>query len=66
MKVFSLTKLGRKVTSSDTPGDPDEVRVLDYLRQNKTASDGELEVVGGEGWLMKRLKRQGLVTELTT
>lgn len=61
-----MTKLGRKITSSDVGGDPDEVKVLNYLRENRTATDSELEVVGGESWMMKRLKKQGLVTELTT
>lgn len=64
MKIFSLTKLGRKVASNHV-GENEEGRVLRYLSENKTASDSELEVVGGEGWLVRRLVKSGLVKELT-
>lgn len=65
MRVYALTKLGRDVTRDPRGGD-DETRVLQYLRNNKTGTEDQLEVVGGERWILRRLKGQGLVKELTT
>jgi len=66
MKVYGITKLGRRVASDSTSSGGEEMRTLDYLRNNRTATEDELEVVGGERWLMNRLVRQGLAKELTT
>ena len=65
MRVFGLTKLGRRVIS-DKWEDTEEFRVLDYLGRNKTATEGELEVIGGEKFVLRRLKERGLIRELTT
>lgn len=65
IQIFSLTKLGRDATRNSSNGS-DELRVLNFLRDNKTATDSELEVAGGERWLLRRLKSQGLIKELTT
>lgn len=46
-------------------GDADEMRILAYLRDNKTATDDQLDVVG-ERWLVRRLKQRGLLKELTS
>lgn len=66
MRIYTLTKLGKEVTRDPLRQGDDEMRVLQYLRENKTASDSELEVAGGEGWVVRRLKNQGLVKELTS
>ena len=63
MRVYSLTELGKKVTRS-MDGSGDEMRVLNYLRDNKTATDDQLDVVG-ERWVVRGLKKRGLVKELT-
>lgn len=64
MRIYGLTALGKRLT--DTHGDSgDEMRVLHYIRDNKTATSDELEVVA-EGHVVRGLKRRGLVTELTT
>jgi hypothetical protein len=64
MRVFALTKLGKRVTSTGGTG-TDEMKILQYIRDNKTADDAQLETVG-EAWLVRRLKSNGLVKELTT
>lgn len=64
MRVYGLTDLGRKVTRS-MDGSGDEMRVLNYLRDNKTATDDQLDVVG-ERWVVRGLKRRGLIKELTS
>ena len=64
MKVFSLTKLGRQVARTKE-GEGDELRVLQFIQSRGTATDDELEIVGGRH-LIRRLKNNGLVRELTT
>ena len=64
MKVYSLTKLGRKVASTKV-GQDEEFKVLNYIQQNRTATEDELDVVGGR-YLVKKLVGEGLVKELTT
>jgi len=64
MRVFTLTKLGRKVTSTRDSSDS-ELRILQYIRENKTATDDELDVVG-ERWQVRSLREHGLIKELTT
>ena len=65
MRVYGLTSLGKKIASTKEGGD-EEMRVLQFLRENRTGTDGELEVVGGEGYVLRRLKDRGLIQELTT
>jgi len=59
-----LTALGKKVTASRSDNS-DEMKVLQFLRENKTATDDELSVIG-ERWVVRRLRDRGLVKELTT
>jgi hypothetical protein len=63
VRVFALTDLGKKVTSRDTEGG-EEMRVLHYIRENETVTDDELELVGGR-WMVRNLKKRGLIKELT-
>ena len=59
-----MTALGKKVTASRSDNS-DEMKVLQFLRENKTATDDELSVIG-ERWVVRRLRDRGLVKELTT
>lgn len=63
-KVYALTKLGKRVYR-DSSLDGDEMRIINFLMENKSASSEQLEVVGGEGWLLRSMKRRGLIKELT-
>lgn len=63
MRVYALTDLGKKITRN-MDGDNEEMRVLNYLRDNKTATDDQLDVVA-ERWVVRSLKQRGLVKELT-
>lgn len=63
MRVYALTELGRKVTRN-MDGSGDEMRILNYLRDNKTATDDQLDIVG-ERWMVRNLKGRGLIKELT-
>ena len=63
MRVYALTKLGKKVTRACDESS-EEMKILQHLRENGQATDSELEMVG-ELWLVKVLKRRGLVKELT-
>lgn len=64
-KIFALTRLGKRAyRESSVEGD--ELRVLEYLKENHSASDDQLEIVGGEGWVLRGLKKHGLIKELTT
>lgn len=65
MRVYGLTKLGRQIVQSKD-GTSEEMRVLQYIQGNKTATDSELEVVGGDLYTLRVLKTRGLITELTT
>lgn len=62
-RVYGLTDIGKKVTKT-MEGDSDEMRVLNYLRDNKTATDDQLSVVA-DRWVVRSLKRRGLLKELT-
>ncbi len=65
MKVYALTKLGIKVARSKDGNGSDEVKVLGFIRDNKTATDSELEVVA-DRYTIRKLKERGLLQELTT
>lgn len=60
-----MTKLGKDVTRNYSGDSDEELRILQYIRDNKTATDAELSVVG-DSWVVRRLKSQGLVKELTS
>ncbi len=64
MRVYALTMLGKRV-ATQRDDDNEEMHVLHYLRQNKTAEDDELETIGGSRFMVERLKKHGLVQELT-
>ncbi len=63
MRVYALTDLGKRITRT-MEGNTEEMRVLNYLRDNKTATDDQLDVVA-ERWVVRSLKRRGLIKELT-
>jgi len=62
-KIYEITKSGKRVLR-DSSLSEDELRILQYVKDNKTASSDQLEVVGGEGWLVRSLKRRHLIKEL--
>jgi hypothetical protein len=64
MRVYALTKLGKKMVDTKSE-QTDEFRVLSHIRNNRTATDTELEVIGGERFVMRKLVERGLVKELT-
>jgi hypothetical protein len=66
MRVFALTRLGRQEASRGSGGTAEERRVLHELEAagGRLSSD-ELVVRGGEMWVVRRLKNNGLVMELT-
>ena len=63
-RIYVTTKKGRRVLRDDSLGG-DELRILQYIRDNKSASSSQLEVVGGEGWMVRSLQRRKLIKELT-
>lgn len=64
MKFFALTKLGKKVARTKE-GSTDEMRIVNYLAENKTASEDELDIVVEGGRIIaKRLVQDKLVVEL--
>jgi len=65
IRVYGLTKLGKKIATTKD-GSDETMRVLQFLRENRTGTSDELEIVGGESYILKRLKKEGLVRELTT
>ena len=64
IRVYALTELGRRIAKTKD-GTSDELKLLQYLRENKTATGDELDIIG-ERWVVRRLKERGLVRELTT
>jgi len=64
MRVYSLTELGKQVAKNKWE-DSDEFRVLDYLRRNKSGTETEMDVIT-ERYTLNKLKREGLIRELTT
>ena len=66
MRVYALTELGRKVARTKT-GATSEMRILQYLYENRTATDSELEnIAEGARYQCNSMKRRNLVRELTT
>ena len=64
-RIFALTKVGRKALR-DGSADEEELKILEYLGENRSASEDQLEVAGGERYLLRGMKSGGLVRELTT
>jgi len=62
--LYGLTKLGKKVYKNPSL-DPDEMRIINYLKENKSVSSDQLEVIGGERWLIRRLEKRGFIKEFT-
>lgn len=66
MKIYELTKQGKRVARSDSEeANPEEMEVLKYLRSHKTASDDEIEINCGNKWVLRGLKKRRLIKELT-
>ena len=63
-RIFALTKVGKRAYRDDSISG-DEMKVLEFLQANKSASEDQLEVVGGERYILRGLKKRGLITELT-
>jgi len=63
-RVYTVTKKGRRVLR-DSSLSEDELRVLQALKDNKSASGSQLEVEGGGRWMLRSLQRRKLVKELT-
>lgn len=53
MKVYALTDLGKKVVRSASAS-AEDLRILEYIWNNKTATDDQLDVVG-ERWRVRRM-----------
>ena len=64
MRVYALTELGKRIASKGE-GSDEEVRVLQFLKSNKASTDDEVEVSGGERYILRHLVERGLVKELT-
>lgn len=62
-KVYKITKSGKRVLR-DSSLSVEELSVLQYLADNKSASTSQLELVG-ERWIVKSLHRRKLIKELT-
>jgi len=70
MRVYALTKLGRKVASTKDESS-DEMKILQFImsqpRDGRTATLNELEaIVDNPRIVCRRLKGRGLIQELTT
>ena len=64
-RIYALTKLGKRAYKESSV-DGDELKVLEYLKENHSASDDQLSIVGGERYILRGMKNRGLITELTT
>ena len=64
-KIFILTKAGKRAYK-DYSLSEDEMRVVEYLKGCRSASDDKLGEIGIESWLLRSMERHGLVKELTT
>ena len=59
-EVYSLTKKGKKVYKNPCLSG-EEMRIINYIKDNKIASEDQLEVAGGELWVVKSLARHGYI-----
>ena len=62
-KVYVTTKAGRRVLRDGSASD-EELKVLQYIKDNRSASESQIEVVGSR-WLVRHLQKRKLVRELT-
>ena len=60
-RIYETTKQGRKAYHRVALSS-DELKVMEYLIGSKSASESQLEVVG-ELWLIRSMKRRGLIKE---
>ena len=61
-KIYIATKRGKRVLR-DGSISGEAATVLQFIKDNKSASSSQLETVG-ERWIVKNLQRKGLVKEL--
>lgn len=66
MRVYALTRLGRKMAEGGHEADEEEMAVLRFIRRNHTATDSDVENMGLGKWITNRLKKRSLIVELTT
>ena len=59
-EVYTLTKMGKKIYKNPCLSD-EEMRIINFLKDNKIASEDQLEVAGGERWIIKSLERHGYI-----
>jgi len=62
-KVFKATKKGkREYRRGNLSGE--EVKVMEFLINSKSATPSQVEVGGCEMWLVRSMRRKGLVREV--
>jgi len=61
-KVLVTTKVGRREYNKGNLSS-DEMKVMDYLIGNKSATLGQLEVASCETWVVRSMRRRGLIKE---
>jgi enterochelin esterase-like enzyme len=61
-KIYETTKAGRKAYKRSALGS-EEMKVMEYLMSSKAASTSQLDTVC-EGWLLRSMKRRGLIREV--
>jgi hypothetical protein len=64
-EIYVLTKAGKRAYKDNSLSE-DEMRAVEYLKGCRSASSDKLEEIGIEGWLLRSMKRHGLIKELTT
>ncbi len=64
MRIYCLTEVGR-IAAKKAIDESEESKVLRFIRENKTATDAELEVIGGRH-AVRKLQERSLIKELTT
>jgi len=62
-KVYVTTKAGRRVLR-DGSANEDELKVLQYIKDNRSASESQIETVGSR-WLVRHLEKRKLVKAIT-
>lgn len=64
MRVYALTEVGGRAQRRRI-GSEEELKVLDQIKNNKGASDDELDVVS-DRHTVRMLKDRGVIKELTS
>jgi hypothetical protein len=62
-KMYKLTDLG-KLAYKNGGMSQEETKVIDYLKNYKTATSSQLDCVG-EGWVVRNLVSHGYVRDLS-